>query len=631
MKGKISQVCLYGVVFVSLLLLVYFVYSGGLMGPFLLDDVANLSTSVIDELSFDSVWYALKSNDSGVLGRPISALSFSLSGYFTEWSTVGYKTHNLAIHMVTAVMLFWFLLRVLVKDFYGDRTEGALLALLIASIWAFHPLQVSTVLYAVQRMAQLSALFIICSLLCYTIGRQQIGAGQKKGLVSLFIGVPVFSMLAIFSKENGVIIPVLIVLVELIVFGGKKARTLFERKSTNIALLFLVVLPMLLGCVFFILKYERFIDYSGRNFNLEERLLTQIHVVFFYLKMIVIPKITTMGLYHDDFMLIKKISLGTIGIALFFLGLLISAFVFREKNKLYSLGITLFFASHLLESTFIPLELIFEHRNYLGLAGISMAVVSLVVFVKDYRRVGVAIVVAIVVLLAFLTWIRGDIWASELMLNYSSVQNHPKSLRSRIGYANVLLKNKRYEEALEHLKIASSLQEHNAGPDLHMIQVYCVFERMPNDLFDKALMKLENYPIVPYALSGLESTIKFYGKGWCPNLTDVMLNDLIKAALKSQINQGNKTTMYHLYFLQGQLFGLAGKHEKAIESFDTAFTYEKDGLILTEKFNFLLSAGFMNEAKDTIQQLWKLDSELGGTLSYKIKKLEHKLENIKEE
>ena len=44
---------------------------------------------------------------------------------------------------------------------------------LASCLWLLHALHVSTVLYTVQRMAQLSALFVFAGLLVYSYGRQR--------------------------------------------------------------------------------------------------------------------------------------------------------------------------------------------------------------------------------------------------------------------------------------------------------------------------------------------------------------------------------------------------------------------------------------------------------------------------
>ena len=54
------------------------------------------------------------------------------------------------------------------------------------------------------------------------------------------------------------------------------------------------------------------------------------------------------------------------------------ALVVRKKQPLVSLGVLWFFTGHLLESTILPLEIAHEHRNYLPLLGIIIAMIGLI-------------------------------------------------------------------------------------------------------------------------------------------------------------------------------------------------------------------------------------------------------------
>ena len=52
--------------------------------------------------------------------------------------------------------------------------------------------------------------------------------------------------------------------------------------------------------------------------------------------------------------------------------LVTSSFVLRRKLPLFAFGILFFFASHVVESSVLGLELMFEHRNYTGTFGMRL-------------------------------------------------------------------------------------------------------------------------------------------------------------------------------------------------------------------------------------------------------------------
>src|SRR5690606_470084 len=93
----------------------------------------------------------------------------------------GYKYHNLLIHLLNGLLLFWLLQKLLPRlaPQITPETTVAIAGLTVAT-WLLHPLLMSTVLYAVQRMAQLSALFTLAALLCYVFARRQLGSSPGR-------------------------------------------------------------------------------------------------------------------------------------------------------------------------------------------------------------------------------------------------------------------------------------------------------------------------------------------------------------------------------------------------------------------------------------------------------------------
>ena len=149
------------------------VYMPGLQGPMLHDDFPQLS-GLLRAQSAD--WRELSDaylmSDSGALGRPVSMASFIASAILHGGELRYWKATNLLIHTLTGIVVF-FLARVLLRASPSSIRPGQAgwLALLVAGLWLLHALHVSTVLYTVQRMAQLSTLFVLTGLLLYSTGR----------------------------------------------------------------------------------------------------------------------------------------------------------------------------------------------------------------------------------------------------------------------------------------------------------------------------------------------------------------------------------------------------------------------------------------------------------------------------
>src|SRR5690606_14645559 len=133
-----------------------------------LDDAGSIGTLKATSFSPDELVYDVTHNTSGLLGRPVSVLSLVFTKVLHGPGTWGFKYHNLLLHLLNTVLLFWLLIRLLPRMPPGISSGRAcLIAGTACCLWLLHPLMVSTVLYAVQRMAQLATLFTLAALLCY--------------------------------------------------------------------------------------------------------------------------------------------------------------------------------------------------------------------------------------------------------------------------------------------------------------------------------------------------------------------------------------------------------------------------------------------------------------------------------
>ncbi len=193
----------------TLLLLALLLFWGGLNGAFVLDDTPNLS--VISQLPSDpqwrDFWYLANTGSAGVLGRPLSLLSFLLQ--YQSWpDPYQFKLVNLLFHTMNPMLLalLCFALRKQVRaEIQPMFTYPAIM--IAVFVWMSHPLQVSTVLYVVQRMTGLSAFFILLGIYLYLAGRAELRYQHTvSGLLKMVAGIIPCGLLSVFSKESGVLL-----------------------------------------------------------------------------------------------------------------------------------------------------------------------------------------------------------------------------------------------------------------------------------------------------------------------------------------------------------------------------------------------------------------------------------------
>jgi hypothetical protein len=396
----------------------------------------------IESLAWDDLVRAWNSSFSAFpANRPLAQLTFGINHALSGLDPWAFKVTNLVIHLATGALVFVFtrLLYRAATGMVGDPRRGNLLAAATAAVWLLHPLHVSTVLYTVQRMAQLSSLGLLAALSCYFWGRLRIAEGRS-GALWMLISAPI-ALLTFLAKENAALLPLLLLASEVTVLRHLPSGT----RSGFLRLVWLVFIaaPLLTGLVYFA-SHTGYFNYDGRTFTLEERLLTQARVLWLYIQWLYVPDITAYGLFHDDIPLSTSLTdpPSTLVAILGWLGLVTAALVWRRKAPLFAFAVLFFLAGHALESSIFPLEMIFEHRNYLPSLGPLLLLAYLVTIVSTRLRVGRAAGVLGVLLLtsyAAANHLRVENWSSYNSFILSSAEHHPNSPRSNFMAGQLLI------------------------------------------------------------------------------------------------------------------------------------------------------------------------------------------------
>ena len=106
-----------------------------------------------------------------------------------------------------------------------------------------------------------------------------------------------------------------------------------------------------------------------------------------------------------------------------------------------TLGIAWFFAAQLLTATIVPLELVFEHRNYFASLGISLVLADLLLLLPSReaaRRIGILLAALWLAALALTTCLRASEWSDPLRFAASEASKHPQSPRATFAYGRTL-------------------------------------------------------------------------------------------------------------------------------------------------------------------------------------------------
>lgn len=418
------------------------VYLPALGGPFLMDDLPNLIPLRWSDgrFSIGGLLRYLESGWTGPTGRPVALITFYLNAQNWPTDPWTFKVTNLALHLVNGALVL-LVTRMLLRGVGRSANAAAWVALGVAAAWLVHPLHVSTVMYVSQRMTELATLFILLGLTGYVWGRALARTRPWWGYAIMGLAVGLGTLLAIFSKEIGVLLPLYVLVAEVTLLAGT-APPLGPWRWYRAALLYL---PCLVLAGYFLVRWEWVLDiYTDRHFSLVERLLTEPRVLFDYLQSLLLPWHAQAMLFHDDFPLSTGLltPATTLPSLLAVLMSVPAAILLRRRLPVLSFAVLWFLAGHVLESSaLLGIEIYFEHRNYLPALGPLLALVYYLHLAFRHRPwAAVALVAAFVAVGAYETRGHARDWSSISRLSQVWFEAKPHSAWVHEGMSNYWLK-----------------------------------------------------------------------------------------------------------------------------------------------------------------------------------------------
>lgn len=594
---------------IGLLIGVIWLYWPGLNSSFIFDDIPNLDTMGLHQnlgLWRDIALYLLQ-GDSGPTGRPISLLSFYLND--SAWKGANaddFKYTNLMLHALNGVLIFWLSI-ILSSKISIPTPRRHWLALAATALWLLHPMQVNTVLYVVQRMTELSTLFILTGLLCYLHGRQQLCNNLKQGWWWLILGGGLSLVLAVLGKENGVLLVVYILATEHFLLrpfsapapaGFRKGLTIF------------VWVPFLLLLAYLVKTGISENAYAARPFTLVERLLTEARVLWEYIGDILLPKPGKFSLFHDDFIISQGLlnPSSTLFAVIGLLLLLAVAFLLYRRLTVASFAIIWFLGGHLLESTTIPLELYFEHRNYLPLYGPLFAVAYYGINTENslpiLQKTLPALLLAYICLLISVTNFGVQQWTNPVQMVAGWLQNHPHSQRT-LETLDVLIGEhinpSTRKKLLEELKASSQQTNTSSYTVLRDALLACQGGTLTSNQLQDTAEQLKATGFVaatPKVFADLAST---WLDKHCEAVTaNEMLAFTDNLSNMKNLQYGGMLLVLHTW--QAEIQARQGNLDATIHHLEAAYALSPSVDNLLQQANYLGSAGLYQEAIKKLQQ-----------------------------
>ncbi len=589
---------------VAVLVAAWWAYAPGLSGPFLFDDFGNLPAlggfGRVDRWSRFLLY--VTSGIADPLGRPLAMASFLLNANDWPADPEPFKRTNILLHLLNAALLCGLLLR-LGRRLRLDETRAASAALFGAAAWLLHPLFVSTTLYVVQREAMLPATFVLCGLHGYLSGRDRLHRGQRHGAVLVALSIAIGTLLATLSKANGVLLPLFAWITESLLLAPQMpVRDARTRGLHRLGIALWLVLPSML-LIAYLVKIGIGLAGTGRiglrPWTEVERLLTEARVLVDYLYQLALPRPYSRGLFNDA----QNVSTGlldpltTLPALLALAAIVVLAIGLRRRVPALSFALGFYLAGHLVESTTVPLELYFEHRNYLPAMPLFWPLGLLLCgdgLLRGLRRV---LLVALPVGLAWMTHTAAELWGNPDQQALIWARRNPDSSRAQLFAANRELELGRPDAATARQRGFLDRHPDDMAVAANLVGVGCAQQALPTadaQRFNRALRGSTNP--AQFSYNWFESAIGTLQSGRCAGLDAPLIGAWLDAAASNPTLMAIRGRRQDVETLRGVLSLATNDGPAALAHFDRALDVDpKPNIVLTQAAR-LASAGHLQLA-----------------------------------
>lgn len=485
-------------------------YVPGLSAPFIFDDLGAIPANphIRHLWPLSRAWSA--PDHTALAGRPVVSLSLALNFALDGLRVHGYHVFNLAIHLVSAVLLFALIRRTLHSPVFAGRYERSApwIALAATAIWTLHPLHTETVIYVIQRTELLMALFYLLMLYCALrgFGSAHPGWWYAAAVAACALGMG--------CKEVMVSAPLVVLLYDR-AFNSPSFRAALRARPglySGLAASW-IVLGVLLAA-------GPRSDSVGFEHGITalDYLRTQAGVILWYLRLTFYPH--PLAISYDDWPIVRAFSDAVIPGAVILVLLGATLWAWRRRPAAGFLG-AWFFLILAPTSSFVPIvtEVAAERRMYLPLvapvllcvlAGHWLLRSTLRRAPRRARRVASVAVVAIAAVLAPRTFTRAQDYRSAVAIWQDTVAKRPQNAVAHVNLGNALFDEGQMAAALRHYHTALDIEPGDAEAHYNLANALVRLDRVSEALphYEQALRLKPRYADAHYnlalALSRLE-------------------------------------------------------------------------------------------------------------------------------
>jgi protein O-mannosyl-transferase len=242
------------------------------------------------------------------------------------------------------------------------------------------------------------------------------------------------TMLATLSKANGILLPMLAAVLEACIFSQYAIVSEHALRKLRSVLAAVLGIPILIVSAYLLRPLLSLgVTPTNRAWTIGERILTEPRVLMDYLQLLAVPRSISTGLFNDAY----PVSHGlldpwtTLPSIVALLGIFAISLWCRKRVPELSCALLFFLAGHALESTTLPLELYFEHRNYLPAMMLFWPLASLIARWRAPVSIRIFAALAVLALFALTTYQRASLWGQPQVLARIWAVSNPGSARAQ--------------------------------------------------------------------------------------------------------------------------------------------------------------------------------------------------------
>jgi hypothetical protein len=481
---------------VNAALLSVLLYVPTLQTPFVYDDLLEIvrNTSIRDLSHIGSVVLAYPT-------RPLTNLSYAIDFARSGLNPFAYHVTNVLLHAANVVLVF-FLVRLLIVRTRGPSAVQSRstigIPLIVASLFAVHPVQTEAVTYISGRAEVLSATFFLASLLCF-------GYARTAAAIVLFF-------CALASKEVAVVLPVILIAYDRIVLDaepGERRRRLWRLYLP----LFTVVLVLGSARLWRYVFFERWQSAGIQWLNA----LLELHVLQRYVSLLFVPR--SLSIVPAVAPVSSALDIRILTGAITLLACIAIAIFARRRERLATFGIVWFLIALIPSALIVVLQdaghPMAEHRLYLPSIGfflcITMLFERLVAPGRDRARTLVATVAcgAVVALLAAGTIVRHRAWSTPLLLWEDAAAKSPGNFTAQYGLGEAYRATSDCTNAIKAYQRAMAIRLNAAEP--YIGYAWCLLDQgqyaLARDQLELAMVRAPRDVHPRVALAVVEATV----------------------------------------------------------------------------------------------------------------------------